>query len=131
MLEELTGIYEQLTPLQFHFTEKPARFLKSNDCLHFRSSQGKEPTKMRKRFVYMKQRRFLTKIRQIEVNLTKNWKNYDFARKISQNEVNLTKNCARNKSLRFGFVYKGCVNSKQISKIKEGICKICAGFSMK
>ena len=27
MVEELTGIYEQLTPLQFHFTEKPAQIL--------------------------------------------------------------------------------------------------------
>ena len=27
MLEEITGIYEQLTPLQFHFTEKPAQIL--------------------------------------------------------------------------------------------------------
>ena len=33
-LEEITGIFEQLTPLQFNFTEKPARFLKSDDCLY-------------------------------------------------------------------------------------------------
>ena len=26
-LEEITGIYEQLTPLLFHFTKKPAKFL--------------------------------------------------------------------------------------------------------
>ena len=33
-LEEITGIYEQLTPLLFHFTEKPAQFLKSDNSLH-------------------------------------------------------------------------------------------------
>ena len=34
LLEEITGIYEQLTPLLFHFTEKPAQFLKSDNSLH-------------------------------------------------------------------------------------------------
>ena len=33
-LEGRTGIYEQLTPLQFHFIEKPARFLKSDNGLN-------------------------------------------------------------------------------------------------
>ena len=32
-LEGITGIYEQLTPLQFLFTEKPAQILKSDNGL--------------------------------------------------------------------------------------------------
>ena len=38
VLEEIPGIYEQLTPLLFHFTEKPAENLQRDNCLQDRSS---------------------------------------------------------------------------------------------
>ena len=125
-LEEITGVYEQLTPLQFHFIEKPAQILQipssilnivSDSCTENRTGNEVNLTKNRKNCDFRQKKsskwshfdersenlRFRMKISPNEVNLTKN----------SSNEVNLTKNCARNKSLRFWSVYKGCVNSKQ------------------
>ena len=144
-LEGISGIYEQLTPLQFHFIEKPAQILQIpsfnlnvvSDIIVYenRSSSSKN-----------------RKIRQNEVNLTKNGKNCDFRRvkmtsiwrkigKIAISDENFVKTksiwrkFALNKLKRFHLFTEVAWNQNNQYfhnfKFKEGICKICAGFSMK